>query len=35
VGVDTYGASAPYKELFKHYGFTVENIVAIADELLA
>jgi transketolase len=33
IGITTYGASAPYKENFKHYGFTVENIVARAKEL--
>ena len=35
VGVDTFGASAPAKEILKHYGFTVENIVARAQELLS
>jgi transketolase len=28
VGIDTYGESAPAPELFKHFGFTVENVVA-------
>lgn len=27
IAVDTYGASAPYKELAKEYGFTVEDIL--------
>ena len=27
IAVDTYGASAPYKELAKAYGFTVEDIL--------
>ncbi len=27
IGVEKYGVSAPYKEIFKHYGFTVENVV--------
>jgi transketolase len=35
VGVDRFGASAPYQELFQHYGFTVERIVAEAERLLA
>ena len=34
IGVDKFGASAPYKEIFKHYGFTVENIVERAKKLL-
>jgi transketolase len=34
IGIDAFGASAPYKELFKHYGFTVENIAARAKRLL-
>jgi transketolase len=27
VAMDTFGASAPAGELFKHYGFTVDNVV--------
>jgi transketolase len=34
IGLDRYGASAPYKDIFKHLGFTVENVVAKAKELL-
>ncbi len=34
VGMRTFGASAPLKELQKKYGFTVENIVAAAKEQL-
>ena len=30
VGIDTYGESAPAPVLFKHFGFTVENLVATA-----
>ncbi|MFT0169768.1 transketolase [Paraburkholderia mimosarum] len=30
VGIDTYGESAPAGVLFKHFGFTVENVVATA-----
>jgi transketolase len=25
-GIDTFGKSAPYKEIYKHFGLTVENI---------
>jgi transketolase len=28
VGMTTFGASAPYKELYKHFGITAENVVA-------
>ena len=27
IGIDSYGASAPAKDLFAHFGFTVEAIV--------
>jgi transketolase len=27
LGMTDFGASAPYKDLFKHYGFTVENVI--------
>jgi len=27
VGIDTFGESAPAPELFKHFGFTTENVV--------
>ncbi len=30
IGLDRFGASAPYKTLFEHFGFTVENIVTQA-----
>ncbi|NVJ66253.1 MAG: transketolase, partial [Gammaproteobacteria bacterium] len=33
VGMTTFGESAPAGELFKHFGFTVENIVAKTNEL--
>ena len=36
VGIDRFGASAPAKELFKHYGLTVENVSqAVRDSLAA
>ena len=34
IGMTTYGESAPAGELFKHFGFTVENILKQANELL-
>jgi transketolase len=34
IGINHYGASAPYKIIFEKFGFTVENIVAKAKELL-
>jgi transketolase len=33
IGLDTFGASAPYQDIFKHRGLTVESIVAKAREL--
>ena len=33
VGIDTFGASAPADALFKHFGFTVEEVVAAAKSL--
>ena len=35
VGMTTFGESAPAPELFREFGFTVENVLTIADELLA
>ena len=34
IGLDRFGASAPYKTLFEQFGFTVANIVAQVKELL-
>jgi len=34
IGVDKFGASAPYKDIFEHYGFTVENVVKRSKALL-
>jgi transketolase len=34
IGLDHYGASAPYKVIFENFGFTVDNVVAKAKELL-
>ncbi|WP_068547339.1 transketolase [Thalassotalea crassostreae] len=35
IGMKTFGESAPAGELFKLFGFTVENVVNTAQELLA
>lgn len=35
VGIDTFGESAPADVLFKHFGFTVENVVAKVKLTLA
>ncbi|MFL6657298.1 MAG: transketolase [Massilia sp.] len=35
VGIDTFGESAPAPVLFKHFGFTVENVVAKAKLVMA
>jgi transketolase len=34
IGMKSFGASAPLQELLKKFGFTVENIIAQAKELL-
>ncbi|MBN9388286.1 MAG: transketolase [Chloroflexi bacterium] len=34
LGIDHFGASSPYERILKEYGFTVENVVAVAQELL-
>jgi transketolase len=34
VGIDTFGESAPAPVLMKHFGFTVENVVARAKSLV-
>ena len=34
IGLDHYGASAPYKIIFEKFGLTVQNVVARAKELL-
>jgi transketolase len=35
IGMDTFGASAPLKELQKKFGFTTQNVVAAAKQQLA
>jgi transketolase len=34
VGIDTYGESAPAGELFKHFGFTAENVAMAVKRVL-
>ena len=34
VGIDSFGESAPAADVFKHFGFTVENVVAAVEGLL-
>jgi transketolase len=33
IGLDRFGASAPSDVLFKHFGFTVENVIKTVEEL--
>lgn len=35
IGLDRFGESAPAGELFAHFGFTTENVVAVAKQVLA
>jgi transketolase len=34
IGMHTFGASAPLKDLLKHFGFTVDAVVAAAHKVL-
>ncbi|MBA1276528.1 transketolase [Stutzerimonas stutzeri] len=34
IGMTTYGESAPAGQLFEEFGFTVDNVLAVAEELL-
>ncbi|MFI5144897.1 MAG: transketolase [Ignavibacteria bacterium] len=34
IGMESFGASAPDKELFREFGFTVENVISRAKKLL-
>jgi transketolase len=34
VGMTTFGASGVARDLFRHFGFTVENVVSVAQRLL-
>ena len=33
IGMTTFGLSAPYKVLFEHFGFTVDHVVEVAENL--
>jgi transketolase len=35
MSIDYFGASAPANELFKHYGFTTENVISEVEKLLS
>jgi transketolase len=35
IGLDTFGKSAPAKDLFSHFGFTPERVVKEALELIS
>ena len=34
IGMQTFGESAPAKALFEEFGFTLDNVLAVAEELL-
>ena len=34
IGIDEFGASAPAEELMKHFGFTAENMIAVAKKVI-
>ena len=34
IGIDRYGESAPGQQLFKHFGFTVDNVVAAVKSVI-
>ena len=34
IGMDRFGESAPANELFEHFGFTTDNVVAVVKDLL-
>ena len=34
IGMDGFGASAPAKKLFEHFGFTRDNVIRIVEGLL-
>jgi transketolase len=35
IGMHSFGASAPAKDVFKKFGFTPDNVIAAAKDLLA
>ncbi|MEM7292131.1 MAG: transketolase, partial [Pseudomonadota bacterium] len=34
VGIDTFGESGPAADVFEHFGFTVDNVVATVEQIL-
>jgi len=34
IGIDRFGESAPANELFEHFGFSTENVVSVAKDVL-
>jgi transketolase len=34
IGIDSFGESAPAPEVFKHFGFTVDNVVKTVNEVI-
>ena len=34
VGMSSFGESAPAGELMKYFGFTVDNVVAVVEDIL-
>ena len=35
IGIDRFGLSAPADELFKHFGFSVENVISVSKKVLS
>ena len=35
IGISEFGSSAPYKEIYEHYGITVKNIISTAKKMLS
>jgi transketolase len=35
IGMDRFGASAPAEQLFEHFGFSLANVVGVANDLLS
>jgi transketolase len=34
IGIDTFGESGPADDVFKHFGFTADNVVSAAERVL-
>ena len=34
LGIERFGASAPYKEIYEHFGLTVDKLVETAKKLV-